>query len=73
MPTVNRASGPAAPSSTGAAGRVDFRKDGPLSMPFTVMVNGRATPAKLVGELKTSSGNMDGKPAKYLMEPRVDY
>lgn len=72
MPSVIRSDRPAAPSAAGASGRVDFRKDGPLSMPFTVTVNGRATPAKLTGELKTSSGNMDGKPAKYIMEPRVE-
>lgn len=69
MPSVTRSDRAAAPAATGS---VDFRKDGPFSMPVTVTVKGSATPAKLVGELKTSSGNMDGKSARYLMAPRVE-
>lgn len=71
MPSVIRSDRPVAASTVSGA-RVDFKRDGPMSMPFTILVEGRATPAKFVGTLKTSSGNMDGKPAKYLMEPRAE-
>ena len=71
MPHVNRTSG-SVPTAAVSGARVDFRKDGPLSMPFSILVDGKPTPAKLVGELKTSNGNMDGKPAKYIMEPRAE-
>ncbi len=67
---------PRAPGSGGAAtspsAAIDFTKNGRVTVPFSVLVDGKPTPAKLVGTLLTSDNNVDATPARYLRAPRVE-